>query len=131
MPTAAVIIGVFAVLALLNRRARERPASFEGRTLGYRIGVTPTGPNGTYTRKDRLRVAGVSGITAVICLAISFGGAYVASQPPAHGWLGTTASAVMFLSFLLGLIALAAAVVNLGAAPFTRTAPGKPDSNVP
>lgn len=79
---------------------------------GMRIGVKPTGPDGTFTRLDHLRGAGLAAIVGVVLIMISWGVIFIGDRlghgkPP--GWmLGT----MIFCS--LGLIlAFAWCVVSL------------------
>jgi hypothetical protein len=131
MPYSPILIGLFLVLAALRRRAHDRPASVDGRVLGYRFGVKPSGPNGTYTRRDRFRAAGASAIAAVGCLGIAVLGAYAGANVPLHNWVYTTTAVVMFLSFFIGVVALAATVVHFGAAFFVRGTGRQPSPGTP
>ena len=80
--------------------------------LGTRIGIRPTGPDGTYTRGDHVRGASLAAIVAVGLIVLADLTTWLA-QALNHGHLDGIYAGVVVACILGSLVALAACAASL------------------
>ena len=114
-----LIVGAVAARLLLAR-FHEAPNTRAARTFGRQLGVQPSGPDGRYTRRDRLLAAAASVGGACAGFAVAVAGFGVADRFPNLSTTNHVFSGVGFVGGIVGALALLAGVVHLLAAPFAR-----------
>ena len=126
MRVLALILGAIAVRVLVPR-LRQRPNDPVARTLVHSFGVTPTGSNGVWLRRDRLRAAGINAATSAGCIAVALGTFFgLADQFQNRSRTNLFLSFVGILFFFFGGLAFLSAIGALLRAPFAPRA--VPDS---
>src|SRR5215831_13424730 len=103
---AAIIAAAFAII-------RFAPNSVWSQELLRQYGVRPSGDRGHRTRRDHLRSAGLGGAAAAALMVTAFLAALVATSVPTEAPSGLIALTYAFVSFLLGLTAVASTVRSL------------------
>jgi hypothetical protein len=104
-------------IMLPGLRARRDPVS---KTLTFQFGVRPSGPNGTWTGRDRAKNGLLGLLTTAICVGATIG----AGQIEEHTTNLTTGNYIAFgTEFVFGFLALLAfvqSVIELVHAPFSK-----------
>ena len=129
MLLAAFVIGMV-IFGALDSRFRAAPGSIGARTLGHRFGIRPSGPDGKYTRRERLRAAVASAFATCVCFAIAQLGAVIEPRVPDFTLGNTITEWMMFVGGLVGAVALLATVLHALAVPFApaQSGPNAPDA---
>jgi hypothetical protein len=98
-------------------KTRRDPVS---KAFVFEFGVRPSGPGGSWTRRDRALSGLLSLLTAAGCVGVMIG----AERISQHAMNGSTASnvatGIMFVFALLALLALLRGLADLVRAPFTK-----------
>jgi hypothetical protein len=121
-------LAIIAAIALriLIPRWRERPPNELAAVAVRPFGVRPTGPNGSWTRGDRLRAAGFSATIALGFAGLEWLGG-VADTYTTNGSPTNLAVACVLLLGAIGLVLAAImAVVHLIGAAIAPRAPDSP-----
>ena len=100
-------------------RARRDPLS---KTLVFEFGVRPSGPGGRWTRRDRVYSGLLSVFTAAACIGIAFVAGRIEEHTQNLSTANYVATGVMFVSFLLALLAAVRGLADFVRAPFTKPA---------
>jgi len=113
----------YGFIALVVLAMAAAPQSWWAQELARRYGVRPSGPFGTFTRRDHLRRA-----TASACACVGFVGACFAMTPLLGRWPVTSQPALitetyLFAFFVLGGMGLLAMLEALWRAIFFRPQP--------
>jgi hypothetical protein len=100
-------------------KARRDPLS---RTLVFEFGVRPTGPDGTWTRRDRALSGVLSLLTAAGCVGVTLVAGRIAERAMNMSTTSYVATGAMFFFALIALLALIRGLVDLVRAPFAKPA---------
>jgi hypothetical protein len=77
----ALVFGT-ALFYILQERFRQEPDTPAARVLGRSFGIKPSGPNGKYTRRERLLAALASLVGAFGTWALAAGSIWIADRIP-------------------------------------------------
>ena len=98
-------------------KARRDPVS---QALVFEFGVRPTGPNGSWTRRDRALSGGLSLLSAACCVGVTLLAARIGEHAMNMSTTSYVATGVMFVFAFLALLAFIRGVIDLVRAPFTK-----------
>ena len=123
-------IALFAAIALriLIPRWQKQPPNKAAALATRQFGARPTGPNGRWTRGDRLRGAGWSATAALGLAAVAWVGGAIGEHTANGSTANMVASGVLFLGAIGLVMALIMAMIHLFAAAFT---PASIDARAP
>jgi hypothetical protein len=108
----------FVILVLVG--ATLAPNAWWVQELARRYGVRPSGPFGIFTRRDLFVRAGLSGLAAAGCLALSLAASTVMEWIPEYRPGNQVAATYFFGFFLLAGVGVLAAIISLWQAIFYR-----------
>ena len=107
-------------LRILIPRWRKKPPNELAAVAVKARGVGPTGPDGKWTRRDRLHAASFSGTAALVLAALAVGAGYIEQLGPNGSPREMIASGFMFLGAIGIVMAVIMAGVHVVGAMFTR-----------
>ena len=107
-------------LRVLIPRWQKRPPNRAAAVAARPLGVQPTGPDGTWTRRDYLRAAGFSSTVALGLAALTYAGGALAQRSAVGSTMDRVATGMMFLGGFGLVLAIGMTLIHLVKAAITR-----------
>jgi hypothetical protein len=114
-------LAILAAIALrfLLPRWQKAPPNQVASVVARARGVRPTGPDGTWTRRDRLREAGYSSTVALFLLGLAWIGVEIEQRTLNGSSLNMVGGFLLLLGALGLVMAILTALISLGKAAMT------------
>lgn len=122
------ILAAIVLRIVIPRWQKQPPNRAAAIAVGVR-GVQPSGPNGVWTRGDRLRAAGFSGTVALGLAALTWLGGFASGRTYNGSTVNLIATGALFLGAIGLLMAVLVGLGHLIRAPFAQHGTSQPAPN--